>query len=53
MLEQCLSGVNMAASIIQKANTRLKILYRKQKFFFNLNQKAFVMSLIQCHFDYA
>ena len=33
VLEQCLSGVNMATSIIQKANARLKFLYRKQKFF--------------------
>ena len=38
VLEQCLSGVNMATSIIQKANTRLKFLYRKQKFF-NLKTK--------------
>ena len=32
VLDQCLSGENMVTSIIQKANARLKILYRKQRF---------------------
>ena len=53
MLEQCLSGANMATSVIQKANARLKFLYRKRKFL-NLTAKMLlVMSLTQCHFDYA
>ena len=53
MLEQCLSGANMATSVIQKANARLKFLYRKSKFL-NLTIKTLlVMSLIQCHFVYA
>ena len=30
VLEQCLSGVNMAASVLQKANATLKLLYRKR-----------------------
>ena len=53
MLEQCLSGANMATSVIQKAYARLKFLYRK-RIFLNLTTKTLlVMSLIQCHFDYA
>ena len=43
----------MATSVIQKANARLKFLYRKRKFFNLTTKKLLVMSLIQCHFDYA
>ena len=39
-LEQCLSGESMVKSIIQKANARLKFLYRKQKYL-NLHTKIF------------
>ena len=53
MLEQCLSGANMATSVIQKANARLKFLYRKRKLLNLTTKKLLVMSLIQCHFDYA
>ena len=53
MLEQCLSGANMAASVIQKANARLKFLYRKRNVLNLTTKKLLVMSLIQCHFDYA
>ena len=53
MLEQYLSGANMATSVIQKANARLKFLYRKSKFLNLTTKKLLVMSLIQCHFDYA
>ena len=53
VLEQCLSGANMAISVIQKANARLKFLYRKRNFFNLTAKKLLVMSLIQCHFDYA
>lgn len=52
-LEQSLTGENMVNSIIQKANARLKFLYRKQKFLNLYTKKLLVMSLIQCHFDYA
>ena len=38
VLEQCLSGANMATPVIQKANARLKFLYRKRKFL-NLTTK--------------
>ena len=43
----------MATSVIQKANARLKFLYRKRKFLNFTTKKLLVMSLIQCHFDYA
>ena len=43
----------MATSVIQKANTRLKFLYRKRKFLNLSTIKLLVMSLIQCVFDYA
>ena len=53
VLEQCLSGANMASFVIQKANARLKFLYRKRKFLNLTTKKLLVMSLMQCHFDYA
>ena len=53
MLEQCLSGANMTTYVIQKANARLRFLYRKRKFLNLTSKKLLVMSLIQCHFDYA
>ena len=53
VLEQCLIDETMVNSIIQKANARLKFLFRKQKFLNLHSKKLLVMSLIQCHFDYA
>ena len=53
ILEQTLTGENMVNSILQKANARLKFLYRKQNFFNLYTKKLSVMSLIQGHFDYA
>ena len=53
VLEQCLSCANMATSVIQKANAMLKFLYRKRKFLNLTTKKLLLMSLIQCHFDYA
>ena len=53
VLEQCLSGANMATFVIQKANAMLKFLYRKRNFFNLTTKKLLVMSLIQCHFDCA
>ena len=37
VLEQCLSGESMVKLIIQKANARLKFLFRKQKFLIGLS----------------
>ena len=41
VLKQCLSGTNMAASAIQKANVRLKFFIQKGEIFKFDNQKAF------------
>lgn len=43
----------MARSVLQKANARLKYLYRKKEYLTQLTKKLLVMSLIQCHYDYA
>ena len=53
IMDQCLSGESIAKSVISKANSRLKFLYRKSKFLTFHTRKLLVMSLIQCHFDYA
>ncbi|KAH3878020.1 hypothetical protein DPMN_001900, partial [Dreissena polymorpha] len=53
ILDQFLSGKTIARSIITKANSSLKFLYRNSKFLTLHNRKLLVMSLIQCHFDYA
>ena len=52
ILDQTLSGESMVNSILQRANARLKT-YWKQKFLNFHTEKLLVMSLIQCHFDYA
>ena len=52
-LDQSLSCDSMARSVIKKANSRLKFLYRKRQFLTHHTKKLLVMSLIQCHFDYA
>ena len=53
ILDQTLSRESMVNSILQRANARLKFLYRKQTFLNFRTKKLLVMSLIQCHFDYA
>ena len=40
LLEKCLSGANMATSVIQKANARLIFIQKEEIFKFD-NQKAF------------
>ena len=52
-LDQTLSCESMALSIIQKANARLKFVYRKRRYLIFITKKLLVISLIQCHFDYA
>ena len=42
----------MALGIIQKANCRLKFLYRNAKFLNRYVKRMLASSLIQCHFDY-
>ena len=53
MLELCLSGANKATFVILKANARLKFSIQKEDFFYLTTKQLIVMSLIQCHFDYA
>ena len=53
ILDRTLSGESMVNSILQSAKARLKFLYRKQKFLNLHTKKLLVMSLIQCHSDYA
>ena len=43
----------MARSVLKKANSRLKYLYRKKKYLTQHTKKLLVMALIQCHYDYA
>ena len=52
-LDQNLSFCSMAESVLKKANSRLKFLYRKKEFLTLHTKKLLVMSLIQCHYDYA
>ena len=52
-IDQCLSFEDMVTSIIKKANARLKFLYRKRVFLTKHTKRLLVLSLIQCHFDYA
>ena len=52
-LDQNLTGISMASSIIKKANARLKFLYRKRAYLTDYTKRLLVLSLIQCHFDYA
>ena len=52
-LDQTLSCESMALFIIQKANARLKFLYRKHRYLTFITKKLLVISLIQCYFDYA
>jgi len=51
-LDQHLSCENMASSLINKANVRLKLLYRNRHFLTEHTTKLLVSALIQCHFDY-
>ena len=52
-IDQHLSFTSMAESIIKKANARLKFLYRKKEFLTMHTRRLLVMSLVQCHFDFA
>ena len=51
-IDNCLSGDSMALSTIQKANCRLKFLYRNAKFLSSHVKRMLASSLIQSHFDY-
>ena len=49
---QNISCENMASSLINKANARLKFLYRNRHFLTEHTKKLLVSAFIQCHFDY-
>jgi hypothetical protein len=52
-LDKTLSGELIVNSIINKANQRLKFLYRHQKCLSQSARKTLCISLIQCHIDYS
>jgi hypothetical protein len=52
-IDQNCSGEFIANKIIKKANSRLKFLYRKSKYFDLYLRKTLCQALILCHFDYA
>ena len=52
-IDQHLSFNSMAESVIKKANARLKFLYRKKDYLTQHTKRLLVLSLVQCHFDYA
>ena len=53
LLDETLSGESMALKVINKINTRLRFLYRKNKFLSPPLRRLLCNSLIQPHFDYA
>jgi hypothetical protein len=54
-IDKSLSFDAMDRSVLQKANARLKYLYREKDYLTQYTKKILilVMSLIQCHFDYS
>ena len=53
ILDQCLSGEAMALNVLNKINSRLSFLYRKEKFLTPKLKRLLCNALIQPHFDYA
>ena len=53
ILDESLSGESMALNVVSKINTRLKFLYRKNKFLSPQLRGLLCNALIQPHFDYA
>ena len=53
ILDDVLSGNNMASHILSKVNGKLKFLYRKQNFLNKTTRRLICNALIQPHFDYA
>ena len=52
-IDQTLSFEPMARSVLSKVNGRLRFLFRKAEFLSSQTKKLLVMSIIQCHVDYA
>ena len=53
MLDEAISGESMALKVINKINSRLKFLNRKNKFLTPVLRRLLCNALIQPHFDYA
>ena len=53
LLDEPLSGESMALKVINKINSRLRFLYRKNRFFSPPVRRLLCNSLMQPHFDYA
>ena len=53
MLDETMSGESMALKVINKINSRLKFLHRKNKFLTPALRRLLCNALIQPHFDYA
>ena len=53
ILDKSLSGEPIALNVVSKVNTRLKLLYRKNKFLTPQLRRLLYNPLIQPHFDYA
>ena len=53
VLDENLSGEPMALQVIKKINTRLRFLYRKNRFLSQPLRRLLCNAIIQPHFDYA
>ena len=53
LLDETFSGESMALKVINKINSRLRFLYRKNRFLSPPLRRLLCHSLIQPHFDYA
>ena len=53
ILDETMSGEPMALKVINKTNSRLTILLRKNKFLTPVLRRLLYNALIQRHFDYA
>ena len=53
ILDEIMSGESMALKVINKINSRLKFLHRKNKFLTPALRRLLCNALIQPHFDYA
>ena len=52
-IDNNLSGENAVKNILNKANSRLKFLYRHREMLNLSTRKTLSSALIQCHFDYS
>ena len=53
ILDESLSGESMGLHVLKKLNSRLKFLYRKNKFLSPPLRRLLCNAIIQPHFDYA